>query len=332
MPISRYYKLGFFPTPLHRLSRLSERYNDYNIFIKRDDQSGLAMGGNKVRKLEYLVQDAIDKGCDSLITYGAAQSNHCRQTAAAAAQTGLKCHLLLHGVQPDEHNGNLLLDKILGANIYWTEENVEELTLEGLFEMVKQSGQKPYLIPLGGSNEIGCLGYVRSILEFKQQLFDEMLDMDYIVFASCSGGTHAGMLVGKALYNLSTEIVGISIAKDEVGRSPLSLQIIDIANKASSLLNLEKRFNSNDVILEGGYDSAGYGVITKQELDALNLLAQQEGILLDPVYTARAFAGFVDLMDKKRFPKGSNIVFWHTGGTPAIFHYASQLIKLHYLR
>lgn len=326
MITSKYVKLGFFPTPLHRLSKLSELYSDYNIYIKRDDQTGLAMGGNKARKLEYLVKDAIDKGCDSLVTFGAAQSNHCRQTAAAAAQAGLKCHLLLRGSPIDECDGNLLLDKILGANIHWSEQKNEKITLEDLFETVKQNGGKPYLIPIGGSNEIGCIGYARAILELKQQLFEKDININHIVFASCSGGTHAGMLLGKQMYNLQSEIIGMSIAKDEIGHTPLASQIVDIANRAASRVNLEMSFTLNDVKLIGGYDCAGYGVVTNTEVNAINLLAQKEGILLDPVYTARAFAGFIDMMEKKRFKKGANLLFWHTGGAPAIFHYAKQLV------
>jgi len=324
--INNYIKLGFFPTPLHKLASLSNLFSDYNIYIKRDDQTGLALGGNKARKLEYLVKDTIDKGCDSLITYGAAQSNHCRQTAAAAAQAGLECHLLLRGKPTTEFNGNLLLDKILGANLYWTNQSENELTLELLEERIKKIGKKPYVIPIGGSNEIGSIGYIRAILELKQQLFDETLDIDYIVFASCSGGTHAGMLVGKYLYNLQSEIYGISIAKDEIDHPSLSSHIIDIANKAASLLNLDKTFTQNDVILDGNYNNAGYGIVTQSEVDAINMMAQKEGIILDPVYTGRAFAGLLDCLKKRKFKIGSNILFWHTGGTPANFHYASQLI------
>ncbi|RPH31495.1 MAG: D-cysteine desulfhydrase family protein [Bacteroidales bacterium] len=326
MITNNYFELGFFPTPLHRLNRLSEHYSDYNIYIKRDDQTGLALGGNKTRKLEYLVKDAIDKGCDTLITYGAAQSNHCRQTAAAAAIAGLGCHLLLKGSATPELNGNILLDKLLGANIHWTEQPEGLLTPEELIKRVKLSGKKPYYIPIGGSNEIGSLGYARAVLELKQQLFENILDIDYIIFSSSSGGTHAGLLVGKYLYNLSSEIIGISNGKDEMGKTPLGQQIVDIANKVAALLKFDKLFTLDDVILNSDYNSAGYGVVTRAEVDALHLLAQKEGIILDPVYTGRAFVGLIDCLEKGNFKKGSNILFWHTGGAPANFHYAKQLV------
>lgn len=326
MLLENYYSLGFFPTPLHRLNRLSELYSDYNIFIKRDDQTGLALGGNKTRKLEYLVKDAIDKGCDSLITYGAAQSNHCRQTAAAAALAGLDCHLLLRGEPIPDINGNMLLDKLLGANIHWTNQPNGLLTPDELVQKVESTGKKPYYIPIGGSNEIGSLGYVRAVLELKQQLFDENLDIDYIVFSSSSGGTHAGLLVGKHMYNLSSEIIGISNGKDEIGKTPLSQQIVDIANKVSSQFHFDKIFTFDDVILNYDYNCAGYGVVTQAEVDALHLVAQKEGIILDPVYTGRAFVGLLDCLAKKKYRVGSNILFWHTGGAPANFHYANQLV------
>ncbi len=326
MIVDNYYSLGFLPTPLHRLNRLSELFSDYNIFIKRDDQTGLAMGGNKTRKLEYLIKDALDKGCDSVITYGAAQSNHCRQTAAAAAVAGIDCHLLLRGEPVSEINGNILLDKLLGANIHWTNQPNEQLTPDGLVQRVQSTGKNPYYIPIGGSNEIGSLGYVRAILELKQQLLDSNLDIDYIVFSSSSGGTHAGLLVGKYLYNLSSEIIGISNGKDEIGKTPLCKQIVDIANSASTLTKLDKTFTINDIILNCDYNSAGYGVVTKAEADAMHLMAQKEGIILDPVYTGRAFVGLIDCLEKKKYRKGSNILFWHTGGAPANFHYANHLI------
>ena len=324
--VNRYYKLGFFPTPLHKLNRLSEQFKDYNIYIKRDDQTGLALGGNKTRKLEYLLQDAIDKGCDTLATIGAPQSNHCRQTAAAAAHAGLNCHLLLKGEPTDDFTGNILLDKILGATIHWTQQATGQLTLDDLTKQLNLDGKKSYSIPIGGSNEIGCLGYIRAILELKQQLFDENLDMDYIVFCSSSGGTHAGLVVGKYLYNLSTEIVGISNGKDDPEHPTLKDHIIDISNKAASLLAVDKTFTQDDIILDNDYNGAGYGVVTATEVNAIKLMAQKEGIILDPVYTGRAFAGLIDGLGKGKYKKGANILFWHTGGTPANFHFGKQLI------
>ena len=276
--------------------------------------------------MEYLLQDAINHGCDTLVTYGAGQSNHCRQTAAAAAQAGLGCHLLLKGEANAEFTGNILLDKILGATIHWTIQPKGQLTLDDLTDQISKEGKKPYSIPIGGSNEIGCLGYVRAILELKQQLFEENLDIDYIVFCSSSGGTHAGLVVGKVLFNLNSEIVGISNGKDEIGKTTLLDNIISISNKASSLLKIDTQFSKSEIILNNDYNNAGYGVITEAEVHAINFLAQKEGIIIDPVYTGRAFAGLLDCLEKGVFRKGSNILFWHTGGTPANFHYGKQLI------
>lgn len=324
--IDNFIPLGFYPTPIHRLNRLSAFYGgDYNIFMKRDDQTGLAIGGNKVRKLEYLVKDALDKGCDTLVTFGAVQSNHCRQTAAAAAQVGLECHLILRGAPLKDLTGNLLLDKLLGAHIHWVKEKEgHDLTLEELGEQLQAQGKKPYLIPIGGSNPVGCLGYARAISEFKQQLEENALNINYVVFASCSGGTHAGMVIGKELYGLPSEIMGIAIEKDEIGNIPFKNQILDILNGAAPLVNLNKTFTENDVILMEGYNEAPYAMVTDMEVNAINALAKTEGIILDPVYSGRAFAGFLDLLEKRQFPKGSNILFWHTGGTPAIFHYGKS--------
>lgn len=323
--LNNYINLGFFPTPIHKLQHLSGQFPGYNLYIKRDDQTGLALGGNKTRKLEYLVKDALDKGCDSLVTIGAAQSNHCRQTAAAANLAGVKCHLLLRGAEPDVIDGNLLLDKLLGATIHWASHNGRDLDIDNLIAELRQKGENPYLIPVGGSNEVGCLGYVRAIKELRDQLAEQNERIDYVVFASCSGGTHAGMLLGKQKYSLGSEIVGINIDKKEMGDISLNQHIINVCNKAAPSLNVEWHFGKADVHLVKGYDSAGYGIVTPQEVNAISLLAHTEGILLDPVYTARAFAGLIDCLKKRQFPDGSNVLFWHTGGAPSLFHYANDL-------
>lgn len=326
--LNGYFNLGFFPTPIHKLHHLTEQFPGYNLYIKRDDQTGLALGGNKTRKLEYLVRDALDKGCDSLVTIGTAQSNHCRQTAAAANLAGIKCHLLLRGVDPEVIDGNLLLDKLLGATIHWTSHNGREIGINDLVEELRRKGGNPYPIPVGGSNGVGCLGYVRAIKELRDQLAEHKEHIDFIVFASCSGGTHAGMVLGKHIYSLDSEIVGINIDKKEMGGISLNQHIINVCNKTAPHLNVERYFGEADVHLIKGYDSAGYGVVTPQEINAISLLARTEGILLDPVYTARAFAGLLGCLMKKQFPQGSNVLFWHTGGAPSLFHYANDLTGL----
>ena len=322
-----YCNLGFFPTPVHKLNNLSKEYPDYNLFIKRDDQTGLSFGGNKTRKLEYLFKDALDKRFDSVITIGAPQSNHCRQTAGGASQLGLECHLLLRGTEPEFCNGNLLLDKMLGAHIHWFDKDKLLESQKLLTEKLISEGKKPYLIPIGGSNELGSIAFVRAILELKDQLKEQKLNIDYIVFASCSGGTHSGMVLGKKIYNSEPEIIGISIEKDFDPDNTLQSHIIDISNKASELLDSKIKISKEDVKLIDGYNEAGYSIVTKQEIDAISILAKKEGLFLDPVYTGRAFAGLTDMMKKSYFKKDSNILFWHTGGAPANFHYGEQLIK-----
>ncbi len=313
------YNLGFFPTPLHKLENLSKKYNDYTLYIKRDDQTGLATGGNKTRKLEYLIQEALNQGCDTIITAGAQQSNHCRQTAAACAHIGLTCHLLLGGEAPSSYDGNLLLSSILGANIHFTGNNRKGEDVNNLVSQLEKEGKKCYVIPYGGSNIIGALGFVNAVKELQNQLTNYQTSIDYIFFASSSGGMQAGLTLGKELYDLNTTLIPISIDKEETGGKTLEKHVFTIIKEGRKVLNLERTWFEKDIYLNREYDKDGYGVITKNEQRAINELAQKEGILLDPVYTGRAFYGMLDFLDKKKLPKNSNILFWHTGGIPAIF-------------
>lgn len=323
--MDHFFKLGFFPTPLERLNNLSDQFPGYQIFIKRDDQTGLATGGNKTRKLEYLIQTALDQSCDTIITAGAQQSNHCRQTAAAAARAGLKCHLVLGGHQPKEFTGNLLMSKLLGAQLHFTGENRKGEDIPLIAASCKKNGQRSYIIPYGGSNSIGAIGYVRAIKELQDQLQELKQPIDYIYFASSSGGTHAGMLLGKELYQLDSEIIGICIDKDEINGLSLNQNILNIMNETKKRLKIARNFSLDEIHLLLDYEKAGYGVLTNNEIDAINLLAQKEGILLDPVYTGRAFCGMIDQIAKQKIKSGSSILFWHTGGFPATFNYTAQL-------
>lgn len=317
--------LGFFPTPLQALHNLSKKYPDYHIFIKRDDNTGLASGGNKTRKLEYLIKQAIDEGCDTIITAGAQQSNHCRQTAAACAMAGLNCHLLLGGEEPSVYDGNLLLSKTLGASIHFTGENRKGEDQDSLKSQLESEGCKCCVIPYGGSNLIGAMGFVHAVKELKEQLTEKQLKIDYIFFASSSGGMQAGLLLGKAFYQLSAELVAISIDKDETNGLCLEDFVFNLVQQGSSKLNISKHMQRSDIQLIRDYDKAGYGVVTRHEKNAMNELAKTEGILLDPVYTGRAFAGMLDFLKQKKIPAKSNVLFWHTGGLPAIFKYAEEL-------
>ena len=300
------------PTPIEELNGLSDLLAGPRIFIKRDDLTGLGMGGNKTRKLEYLVSDAISKGCKTLITTGAIQSNHCRQVAAAAARLGLSCILVLAGEEPERYQGNLFLDKLSGAEIVFAEKNKRDQTLTEVFEKASAEGKRPYLIPYGGSNAIGALGYYYAMRELLQQ----GLDPDWIVFASSSGGTQAGLVIGARHFGFPGKLLGISI---EHSSSTFSDQIAQLANQTAELLQFDCLVTPEDILINDQYCLAGYGVITTAETEAISFFAKHGGILLDPVYTGRAAAGLLDLIRNGFFKPSDKILFWHTGGTPALF-------------
>ena len=321
--------LGFFPTPIHRLEKLSKKY-PYNLFIKRDDLTGLAFGGNKTRKLEYLIADALDKGARTVITEGAAQSNHARQTAAAARKYGLEPHLILFKPDPEDYDGNLLIDMFFGAKVHWIDRKKlyeERIKIMGVIRDCH--GQDPYFIPMGGSNEIGLWGYIDAIDELKTQIELSGQKIDYIVFASSSGGTQAGMIIGKKLYDLNAQIIGIEIDKHMYPDKSVHEHIKTIISYAIEDFDLPIDISDQDITLIHGYNDAGYGVVTDLEKNAICTMAQEEGILLDPVYTGRAFGALLDLLDKGYFPQGSNILFWDTGGQPALFAYRNDLFTKH---
>tara|TARA_R110002049_G_scaffold2485_2_gene18203 strand:+ start:6179 stop:7156 length:978 start_codon:yes stop_codon:yes gene_type:complete len=319
------YTLGFFPTPLERLDNLSKKYPDYNLFIKRDDNTGLASGGNKTRKLQYFIHDVLEKGSDTVITAGAQQSNHCRQTAAACAKAGIECHLLLGGNQPKNYDGNLLLSHLLGANIHFTGDNRKGEDLELLKHKLNKKGKKVYDIPYGGSNLLGAFGFVDAMKELKEQLTDMNLKMDYIFFASSSGGTQAGLKLGIDLYELDISLMPISIDKLGYGDKTLDEAVLELLLEGQRLFRLKKEYSIKDATLIRGYDSKGYGIVTTYELKAIKTLAQSEGILLDPVYSGRAFYGMLDHLNNSKLNKNTNVLFWHTGGLPANFYYSKEL-------
>lgn len=316
--------LGFFPTPIVELQTFSKYFSGPRIFIKRDDQTGLAMGGNKTRKLEYFFGDALSKGCDVIITGGAQQSNHCRQTAAASAYCRMECHLVLGGEKQDELNGNLLLDTLFGATLHYCGNLRKGEKIPNIVEQLKKQGKKPYIIPYGGSNATGAMGFVNAVKELQLQMKTHELQFNEVVFASSSGGTQAGLMVGKELFNTASNILGIGIDKDEIEGTSLEDYILKLTNETASKLNLDKEFSKNDVHLNNNYLGKGYGVVGDTEREAIDLLARLEGVLLDPVYTAKAMAGLIDLIRKKRYSKTDKVLFWHSGGTPALFHYSNQ--------
>jgi len=303
---------------------LSEKLGGPRLFVKRDDQTGLATGGNKTRKLEFLVADALDRHMDTLITAGAPQSNHARQTAAAAAKAGMKCVLVLRGQPQSGRQGNLLLDELLGAEIRWAAREAVETTMTETANELSVKGYSPYLIPYGGSNPIGATGYVAAMEELMEQAKQMNLRFDRIVFASSSSGTQAGLAVGAKATGYTGQVLGISV--DEK-REDLQTKAARLATETAAHLGQIMKFTPGDIHVNADYLGAGYAVLGEPEREAIRLAAQTEGLLLDPVYTGRAFAGMMDLIRKGSIRHDETVLFWHTGGTPALFAYADDLVK-----
>lgn len=317
--------LGFFPTPLVELTKLSKKLNGPKIYMKRDDNTGLALGGNKTRKLEFIIGDALAQGADTIVTAGAAQSNHCRQTAAAAASLGLECHLVLGGQEPEKADGNLLLDKIFGCKIHWSGTNRKGEDIPEIVEQLKKAGKKPYVVPYGGSNELGALAFLEAFKELESQRQNINASFTHIVFASSSGGTHAGLMLGNKIFKSSYKIVGINIDKGETDKVPFDQYIVSLANNTAKLIGENLNFSDTDLILNADYVGEGYGVIGALENEAISMTAQTEGILLDPVYTGRAMGGLIDMIRTGKIKKTDSVLFWHTGGAPALFAYSNDL-------
>ncbi len=309
------------PTPVEALPRLTEALNGPRLWIKRDDLTGLAFGGNKTRKLEFLVAEARAAGARTLITAGALQSNQCRQTAAAAARFGIDCQLILVGEAPRTASANLLLDHLFGAEITWTDKAHRDDALKQAFDEAGAQGRQPYLVPYGGSSPTGVLGYVFAVEELLQQKMPEARGQsngtpDWVVFASSSGGTQAGLVLGARRYGFPGKLLGISV--DEPQRV-LQERVAALASTTSERLGKGIKFVPDDVLVNADYAAPGYGILTDLEKEAIALFARYEGILLDPVYTGRAAAGLIDLVRKGFFKKNETVLFWHTGGQPALF-------------
>ena len=316
------------PTPLEAMPRLSEKLGGPNLWIKRDDCTGLATGGNKTRKLEFLVGDALQQGADMLVTQGAVQSNHVRQTAAAACKFGLDCHALLERRVPDRDNdyettGNVLFDNIFGTTIEFRppglDMNAEALQI---VEKLRSQGRKPYFIPGGGSNEIGALGYVSCAFELLDQFEAQKLDVGWIVLASGSAGTHAGMLAGLHVAHSKIPVLGISV------RQPKERQINAVYGlaKGTAAQLTDVPLGIELVQVDDGYVGDGYGLPTKGTFRAIDLAAKFEGLLLDPVYSAKGFDGMISLIQDGFFKTDKDVVFIHTGGSAALFAYETELV------
>lgn len=304
--------IAHLPTSVENLPQLTKHLEGPKLMVKRDDQTGLAFGGNKTRKLEYLVAEAQSIGAKTLITGGAVQSNHCRQTAAAAARFGFNCILVLAGTPPDNPSGNYLLDKILGVDIIWADRHNRDEILQNTYKEAEVAGKLPYLVPYGGSNSIGASGYAFAV----QELLEQNQKPDWIIFPSSSGGTQAGLVAGARIFGYSGKILGISIDESE---DVLKECVADLASRVMTLLGEEGKFDPGEILVNAEFCDAGYGVVTENEIEAIRLFALQEGLFLDPVYTGRAAGGLINLIKRGFFSKGDTVLFWHTGGTPALF-------------
>ncbi|WP_323077990.1 D-cysteine desulfhydrase [Klebsiella quasipneumoniae] len=307
------------PTPLEYLPRLSDHLGR-EIFIKRDDTTPLAMGGNKLRKLEFLAADALREGADTLITAGAIQSNHVRQTAAVAAKLGLHCVALLEnpiGTRAENYlsNGNRLLLDLFNTQVEMCDALTDPAAqLDELATRIEAQGYRPYVIPVGGSNALGALGYVESALEIAQQC-EGAVEISSVVVASGSAGTHAGLAVGLEQLMPQAELIGVTVSRAVADQLP---KVVALQQAVANSLELQVKA---DIILWDDYFAPGYGTPNEEGMAAVKLLAQLEGILLDPVYTGKAMAGLIDGITQKRFKDEGPILFVHTGGAPALFAY-----------
>ncbi|MGB1198390.1 MAG: D-cysteine desulfhydrase [Thalassotalea sp.] len=311
------------PTPLEPMPQFSTLF-ERNVYVKRDDCTGLAGGGNKTRKLEFLVAAALASNADTLITVGGIQSNHARQTAAAAAKFGLGCELVLEDVQGTPkldyyQNGNILLNQLLGANIHYLSdgESSNEYVIK-LTEKLIKAGKNPYFIPMGGSNEIGSLGYVKCAQEIISQIKSQEIALDHIVLATGSAGTQAGLLAGLILEGINIPVTGICVSRPAKEQVSIVQALLE---RTLLLLGLDKKLAQERVFANGEYYGDGYGIPTAEMIEAVKLCAQYEGLILDPVYTGKGMSGLIDLCRKNTFTKGSNILFLHTGGSQGVFAY-----------
>ena len=320
--------LGFFPTPIHKLERLSRELG-IQLYLKRDDLTGVNLfGGNKVRKLEFLMGDAVAKGCRYVITYGASQSNHAMQTAATARRCGLEPILYLVTIvepSPDDLRANLLLDQILGAQIHLVpmEGQSEEEAEARAFAMGAEecarlcaAGTPCYDIPMGGASPVGTVGFIGGWLELEEQLEQLGVRADYVVHATGTGGTMAGLAAGRKLAASDTRILSAAVSPKDDG---YETRTAHLANQALELLGAEERVDPQELWVERGYFAPGYEIPSEGANDAIRRLARAEGILTDPVYSGKAFYCLLDQVEKGIIPQGSTVVFWHTGGATALF-------------
>ena len=320
--------LAHLPTPLEHMSRLSEHLGGPEIFVKRDDCTGLATGGNKTRKLEFSMGEAVKQGADTIITVGAIQSNHVRQAAAAACKLGMACEVLLESRVSDPSeiyakSGNVFLDRIFGANLRQFDAGTDfNVAMKSVADEVRGVGGTPYIIPGGASNAVGALGYVDCGVEMLGQFKEQNLTIDHLVSATGSAGTHAGLAVGLRASGNDLPILGIGV------NAPQDVQeerVYKLAVETAELVGAKDCVAREDIIADCSYIGSGYGMPTESMNEAILMLARFEGLLFDPVYSGKALAGMIDYVRQGRFTKGQNIVFLHTGGSAGLFAYSDTL-------
>ncbi|MDZ7643060.1 MAG: D-cysteine desulfhydrase [Woeseiaceae bacterium] len=330
MLLSRFPRvsLAHLPTPLEHLPRLGRLLGGPEIYVKRDDCTGLGTGGNKTRKLEFLMADALENGATHVITQGAVQSNHARQTAAAACRLGLECELVFERRVADapeayRTSGNVLLDRIFGASIREVDKGTDmTAAMADVADEVRQSGGTPYVIPGGGSNRVGALGYVDCALELLAQANRAGLVVDHVVHATGSAGTQAGLVAGLQALNSGIPLLGVGV---NAPRDVQEQKVYELAVETAEFIGAPGVVQREHVVANCDYVGEGYGIPTEGMNEAVLLLARLEGLLLDPVYSGKGFAGLIDLVRAGHFGSSGNIVFVHTGGVAGLFGYSGQL-------
>jgi D-cysteine desulfhydrase family pyridoxal phosphate-dependent enzyme len=306
------------PTPVEKPMGLQTLAPTIDLLVKRDDVMELAMGGNKVRKLEFLMADARSQNCDVVVTTGDLHSNHTRLTAAAARKLGMKAVLAMKGKKPNSIQGNLLLDFLFGADVRFFD--VERKDLPSIMEEIRREqeaeGYRCYVIPRGGASAPGVLGYASAVFELRKQLGDAAEKLDYIVFATGTGATQAGLLLGTKLSGMRARVVGISAGRSE---SEIGTDAKRLVEETAQLLGISVQLSPDEIIVNDSYTCGGYGVVTREVTDLMETVAQREGLLVDPVYTGKGMLGLLGLAKQGYFPDGSHVLFIHTGGLPIIF-------------
>ncbi len=316
-------------TPIEHLPRLSDHLGGPRIYVKRDDLLGLASGGNKTRKLEFLMADALSQGADTIVTTGAVQSNHCRLTLAAAVKEGLDCRLVLEerveGSYSADASGNNLLFRLLGVDRVAVVPGGTDLpkAMEGMAAEVRSGGGTPYIIPGGGSNALGALGYVACAEEILAQTFDLSLPIDHVVCSSGSGGTHAGLVAGFYGNQSGIPVTGISVRAE---KAPQESKLHALANATSRLAGATREVAAEEITVRDEFVGPGYSLPTSEMTAAIQTFARTEGILLDPVYTGKTAAGLIAMVGEGAFDRDSNVLFVHTGGSPAIYAYPDEVL------